>query len=410
MGKRANKPVVQPSAHIGFLPPGASKSTAQGDRKPNRKAAKTKLQDTFGYRFEEQFPVPSRISRVNASLVEAVNDFHFAMMNDTSRNEFYYSMLKKHITPETGVLEIGAGSGLLSIMAGKLGAKWVVAVEGSEEMSRLARENVAENHLEEKIKVLNKLSTELNLSDLPGKPNILVSEIFGTLLLGESALDYIADVRDRGILEENAVILPQLAEQYAVPIECETLESLSRASSWEDIQLSHVLRLQDTVSTVFTKQYGFRLNGVPFRYLSSPVKLLEIDFSKDSHHMFPIELPIDITPTGTGKAHAWLYFWKAHHPDCPGSISTAPEDTLNNFPRDMQWGQALQLIEAHPQASGAPALLEMKEGEPVSFRCYFSMDRVLMTIQRLPPHLDAKRKLNEAKKLQESNPAGEGNH
>lgn len=32
-------------------------------------------------------------------------------------------------------------------------------------------------------------------------------------------------------------------------------------------------------------------------------------------------------------------------------MTTHPEDTRNNFPRDMQWGQAIQLIEDHTQAS-----------------------------------------------------------
>ena len=32
-------------------------------------------------------------------------------------------------------------------------------------------------------------------------------------------------------------------------------------------------------------------------------------------------------------------------------MTTHPEDTRTNFPRDMQWGQAIQLIEDHTQAS-----------------------------------------------------------
>lgn len=357
---------------IGFLPPGAG----QSEKNPR---PRIREKDTFGYRFEPNFPVPSRIKKVNASLIEAVNDFHYAMMNDGERNEFYYEMLKQHITPETGVLEIGAGSGLLSIMAGKLGAKWVVAVEGSAEMSQLAKENVAENNLQDRVKVLNMLSTELTLKDLPGKPDILVSEIFGTLLLGESALDYIVDVRER-LLHEKTVILPQFAAQYAVPIECPTLETICTASAWNGIHLSHVLSLQDTVSTVFTKQYGFRLSSMPFKYLSEPVALLDIDFATNSRHSYPTEKDITITPTESGTAHAWLYFWKASHPGCEKVISTAPEDTLNNFPRDMQWGQALQLIDEGKNPN-MPTLLNLTKGEENKFRCYFSMDRVLMTMQ-----------------------------
>lgn len=379
---------------IGFLPPGYGQP--QGDQRP-----RIREKDTFAYRFERGFPVPKRLQRVNASLVEAVNDFHFAMMNDCERNEFYYEMLKQHITPESGVLEIGAGSGLLSIMAGKLGARWVVAVEGSAEMSELAKENVKENNLQDRVRVLNMLSTDLTLDDLPGKPDILVSEIFGTLLLGESALDYIADARAR-LLDERTVILPQMAAQFAVPIECPTLDAICTASSWNGIELSHVRSLQDTVSTVFTKQYGFRLSSVPFRYLADPVKLLDIDFALHTRHSFPQEQSISICPTDSGVAHAWLYYWKASHPGCSKTISTAPQDTLNNFPRDMQWGQALQLIDGSTSLDGGgmPVQLAVKKDEICKFSCHFSKDRVIMTIKYRGTEGE-KREKNELNKIVE---------
>jgi hypothetical protein len=56
-------------------------------------------------------------------LVEAVNDFHFAMMNDHDRNEFYREALEKAVKPTDMVLEIGTGSGLLAMLAAKSGAE-----------------------------------------------------------------------------------------------------------------------------------------------------------------------------------------------------------------------------------------------------------------------------------------------
>lgn len=374
--------------NIGFFPPGVGEA-----RKPNR----SRDRYAFGSRFERHFPVPNRIRSVNASLLEAVNDFHYAMMNDNTRNEFYYEMLKQHVTPETGVLEIGAGSGLLSIMAAKLGAKWVVAVEGSQEMSELARANTAKNHVSDKVTVLNMLSTDLTLNDLPSRPHILVSEIFGTMLLGESAMDYIADVRER-LLRPDTVILPQHAVQYAVPIECSILESICSAHSWREFQLSHVQALQDTVSTVFTKQYGFRLSSVPFRCLAEPIELLNIDFAKDTRTSFSTEKSYEVKATASGVAHAWLYYWKASHPGCPYTISTAPSDTIDNFARDMQWGQALQLID-EGKNKDMPSWLTLQEGETSVFRCFFSQDRVIICMQYRGKALKAE---NEAQKAVEA--------
>lgn len=367
-----------PQRSIGFLPPGSShpahhsyyESKSDGDRR-----------DDFGYRYERHFPVPPRLRRVPNSLVEAVNDFHYAMMNDTPRNNFYYELLQKHVTSETGVLEIGAGSGLLSMMAAKLGAKWVVAVEGSPEMAALARANVAANHLQGKVTVLNMLSTDLTLKQLPAKPDILVSEIFGTLLLGESALDYINDARQR-LLKPETKIIPQFGVQYAVPIECPVLSQICAVSTYRDLDLSHVMSLQDTTSVVFTKQYGFRMSSVPYTMLAEPIPLLTIDFAATGRKAFKKEFMEAVTATKSGTAHAWLFYWIAHDGD--QVMSTSPEDTRDNFPRDMQWGQALQLIDEGSNPA-MPTTLKMEAGNTYTFKCSLSDDRVILHLEYMRP-------------------------
>ncbi|KPA83698.1 arginine N-methyltransferase type III putative (PRMT7) [Leptomonas pyrrhocoris] len=407
-GNGNGRPTTPAGAHpqmdIGFLPPGAKYPAGavpayagpNANRQPNQSSKNNRKED-FDYRFEQHIFVPRRLRRVPTALVEAVNDFHFAMMNDTPRNEFYYNLLKRHIVPgESGVLEIGAGSGLLSMMAAKLDAKWVVAVEGSPEMAALARSNIATNGLQEKVKVLNMLSTELTPRDLPEPPSILVSEIFGTLLLGESALDYIADARQR-LLRPTTKILPQHAVQYAVPIQCEALQQICTVSSWNGIDLSHVMALQDTTSVVFTKQYGFRMSSVPFTRLSEPIPLLTVDFAATKRSNFKKSYPIEVTATASGTAHAWLLYWIAT--DGEERMSTDPAETMHNFARDMQWGQALQLIDEGSDAR-MPTPLVMSAGATYNFNCALSSDRVVMSLHYTPPQ--AVRALeNEADKRQE---------
>eukprot|EP00758_Cryptobia_borreli_P018218 Tbor_TRINITY_DN6592_c0_g1::TRINITY_DN6592_c0_g1_i1::g.7417::m.7417/K11438/PRMT7; type III protein arginine methyltransferase len=345
----------------GFIPPGAGRRDRQ----------------TFSKQFDRQFVVPQRIGNAPLSLVEAVNDFHFAMMNDIPRNDFYYKLLEKHVTPDTGVLEIGAGSGLLSMMAAKLGAKWVVAVEGSDEMAHLARENIAQNNLQDKVTVLNMLSTDLVLADLPERPDILVSEIFGTLLLGESALDYIEDVRNR-ILKATTKIIPQYGVQYAVPIECPTLDKICAVKSWNGIDLSVINSLRDTTSCVFTKKYGFRMNTIPFKKLSEPIPVLTINFAETEMGFVPIKQSVMVEAKETGTAHAMLLYWKSM--DDGLIMSTDPDDTIDNFPRDMQWGQALQLLDGSQSKlhQKMPTPVVMEQGKMTEVKWVTSNDHVII--------------------------------
>ena len=117
--------------------------------------------------FEGHFCVPARLQDKSADLVEAVNDFHYAMINDHPRNEFYRECLRRAIVPgESVVLEIGTGSGLLAMLAARLGARKVVAVEASRHMAALARKNIAANGLDGAITVIERLSTEVDADEI----------------------------------------------------------------------------------------------------------------------------------------------------------------------------------------------------------------------------------------------------
>ena len=65
----------------------------------------------FAANVPRNFVVPDRLRDKPYELIEAANDWHYAMMNDHPRNVFYREALRHVVTPESVVLEIGAGSG-----------------------------------------------------------------------------------------------------------------------------------------------------------------------------------------------------------------------------------------------------------------------------------------------------------
>jgi protein arginine N-methyltransferase 7 len=180
------------------------------------------------------------------------------MMNDLPRNEFYRTALNNALSgrSDSSVLEIGTGSGLLAMLAAKQGARVVYAIEASSHVAQLAHMNMKKNGLDHKIHVINKLSTKVRVGegeDLPEKADILVCEILGTCMLGESALRYVSDVRNR-LLKPDAQIIPASGRQFVTLVESEDLLSITSVGQWGGINLEGFNLLQDTASFVFTKQ------------------------------------------------------------------------------------------------------------------------------------------------------------
>ena len=112
--------------------------------------------------------------------------------------------------------------------------------------------------------------------------------------------------------------------------------------------------MQDTASLVFAKQYGFRFGDVPSRFLAPTIEVLSCDFARDAPGDWKAEMEHLVTCSEAGTAHCVVLFWEASQGG-PGSapwegsdtlmMSTDPRATRDNFARDMQWGQGIQLLE-----------------------------------------------------------------
>lgn len=134
--------------------------------------------------------------------------WHVPMMNDRMRNDAYFAALSAAVTPETQVLEIGTGSGLLAMMAARLGARQVTTCEAVPLIAETARLIVADNGFTPPVTVIAKMSTRMELGvDMDGRADLLVSEILSSEFLGEGVLSSIEDAKRR-LLKPGARIIP----------------------------------------------------------------------------------------------------------------------------------------------------------------------------------------------------------
>lgn len=144
-------------------------------------------------------------------LSKMIPAWHLPMMNEWDRNNAYYLGMQSAISPGESVLEIGTGSGLLSMMAAKLGARSVVTCETVALIAEAAQKIVERNNYHDRIKVLSKPSFDIEPGkDLPERADILVHEIFSSELIAEHVLPAIEDAKQR-LLKTDARILPAVA-------------------------------------------------------------------------------------------------------------------------------------------------------------------------------------------------------
>lgn len=114
------------------------------------------------------------------------------MLNDTGRNQFYEEAINLACSGKT-VVDIGTGTGILSILAAKAGAKKVYAVEQDKGRADYAREMFERTGLSSIIEVIH--DDFLN-TDIPA--DIYVSETINTQIFGENILELAEHARKHG--------------------------------------------------------------------------------------------------------------------------------------------------------------------------------------------------------------------
>lgn len=129
---------------------------------------------------------------------------HEEMLKDRVRTESYRDFMYNNtdVFKDKVVLDVGCGTGILSMFAAKAGAKKVIAVDQSEIIYH-AIDIVRSNQLEDTITLIKGRIEEINLP--VEKVDIIISEWMGYFLLFESMLDSVIYARDRYLAPDGLV-------------------------------------------------------------------------------------------------------------------------------------------------------------------------------------------------------------
>jgi type I protein arginine methyltransferase len=148
-----------------------------------------------------------------------------SMIADSVRMTAYLRALQKTIRPGSVVLELGTGPGVMALLAHRLGARRIIAIE-HDDVIEVARQVARANGIHDRIEFIQGRSTDVELRE---RADVIVSDLRGVLPLHTGHIDAIIDARER-FLAPGGTLIPRrdalwaavvtASDAYQARIEC----------------------------------------------------------------------------------------------------------------------------------------------------------------------------------------------
>jgi protein arginine N-methyltransferase 3 len=214
-----------------------------GDLMPD---SDTKAVDYDEFEAKLQKDMPEDFSKLNITSDRDENYFesykgngiHREMIEDRVRTEGYRDFIEKNaeVFKDKIVLDVGCGTGILSLFCARAGAKKVFAVDNSQIAVR-AKENIEKNGYSDRIQVIQGRIEDFNTQRQIGKEkvDIIISEWMGYGLLFEGMLDSVLRARDM-YLKEDGILVPSHCSIRLAPIsDDEWIADSTGEKFWKDV-------------------------------------------------------------------------------------------------------------------------------------------------------------------------------
>lgn len=185
-----------------------------GDEDEARKIVSRLLELGFLEAAEPLAPGAEALARPFHSFGEFAS--YHAMLADKRRVSAYRSAIENAIRPGMAVLEIGAGTGILSVFAARAGAT-VYAIE-RRDVIQIAREVVRAAGVEDRVHLIHAHSSRV---ELPAPADALICELIGRRIVNEAMFESMLDARLR-LLKPDGVMIPDELRIIAYPVWTDT--------------------------------------------------------------------------------------------------------------------------------------------------------------------------------------------
>ena len=137
-----------------------------------------------------------------------------AMIGDAARMNGYARALEQAVRRDSVVIDIGTGTGIFALIACRLGARRVYAIEPAD-VIQIAREIAAASGCGDRIEFIQAMSTDVTL---PERAHVVISDLSGALPWFHRHIESIADARRR-FLAPDGVLIPLRDTVWAAAVE-----------------------------------------------------------------------------------------------------------------------------------------------------------------------------------------------
>ncbi len=196
--------------------------------------------------------------------------YHATLLGDAERNRAFFRALRARVKRGARVLDLGAGTGIWSVVAARLGAREVVAVEREPLLVPVIERLARENGVADRVRVVRGDARRLRLSR---RFDVVVSETVGNEGFEEGIVPLLTRAR-RHFLKPGGAIVPWAISLKAAPVRpfvLGVLPPLVRDRTISDL-LIHVPQLFPP-GPVRTVAPGATLLRVDLRRAQAPLRL-----------------------------------------------------------------------------------------------------------------------------------------
>lgn len=252
------------------------------------------------------------------------NGIFMPMINDTGRNIFYKTAIERAV-PGRVVCDIGTGTGFLSVLAAKAGAKKVYAVEMDPGRADFARKVVNQLGLNETIEVINE-----NFFNTAIQADIYVSETIGSQIFNEDIIAISQHATKNGgefipgtfevfaRVYENHPIFPLVqsrseAFEFQPDIEIDSgFENIINAGFQQQHGLDNTLYRANCIQNLFSQLHKFTDLKLTTLYETEPI-VVDLNSQADINNI-RLVIPNNQVPVSNRDVCVVL-FWRAKYQD-----------------------------------------------------------------------------------------------